>query len=139
MFQRICTRAQVQAAVRASPVAQQFAQTKYQGKTVSLKAGQNWFADLIYMFRSHKPEINRNNKYILLVVDAFTRRAYGRALPDKTPGLVAAALESIWQAHPPGGAETVPKPATIATDRGVEFTADEFKDLMDANGVILIL
>ena len=110
------TRQEVAAVVRGSDTNQQFARVKSDGKTVSLRPATNFMADLIYMFRGFKADKNKGAKYILLVVDAHSRKVSVKALEDKEPGTVAAATKDLL----PASAKT------LATDQGLEFWDPSF-------------
>ena len=100
------TRQEVAAVVRGSDVGQQHARVKYDGKTVSLRPATNLMADLIYMFRGFKADKNKGAKFILLAVDAHSRKISVKALEDKEPGSVAAATKISFGHKIRGGWKT---------------------------------
>ena len=66
-----------------------------------------WQADLVEMQAYSR--VNQGYRYILCVVDIFSRFAYARALKSKTGADVAEALESIF---------AIAKPKYLQTDQG---------------------
>jgi hypothetical protein len=78
---------------------------------------ETWLADLIDM--SNFARSNNGYKWILLVIDVFTRRAYAKALKSKSAEDVLNGFEEIVLAKGmPGG---------LITDNGSEFTNREFQ------------
>lgn len=83
-----------------------------------------WSMDLIDMARFSWH--NNGNRYILVVVDVFSRYIYTKALKQKEAGLVADALsEMITDEH---------KPKHLLSDNGGEFLA-EVKELCKELGI----
>ena len=70
-----------------------------------------WTADLMDVHRFAR--VNRGYKYILVVLDVFSRFAWARPLKTKTGAEVANALQDIFQKGR--------IPAKLWTDRGTEF------------------
>lgn len=69
-----------------------------------------WQADLVEMQR-YKEE-NQGYRYILCLIDIFSRVAYTRPLKDKTGVEVAAAMSTVFE---------IAKPKRLQTDQGREF------------------
>lgn len=84
-----------------------------------------WSADLMDMTKFE----NENNgiKYVLVVIDIFSKFVYLRPLPDKTGRSVADAFKDIFRQG------RIPK--RLRTDKGQEFKARVVRDLMHARGV----
>lgn len=81
-----------------------------------------WQCDLVEMIPYEKS--NNGYKYILTIIDVFSRFAFSKALRDKTAKTVAFAFEEIFlQDH------RVPK--LIQSDAGKEFYNKIFSSLMD--------
>jgi len=64
----------------------------------------------------------RGNKYVLVMIDFFTKYANAKALPDHTAETVAKALMSDW-------IKIFGCPSRIHTDRGAEFESKLFSEL----------
>lgn len=67
---------------------------------------------------------NKNMKFILCVIDNFSKFAYVRPLKNKTGPEVAQAMEEILSLCPA-------KPKFIHSDQGGEFFNHHFKKIMD--------
>ena len=79
-----------------------------------------WAADLVDMQAFTK--FNRNIKYLLAVIDVFSK--YGWLIPfkDKTGKSVASALKTIFKER---------KPEQMWVDKGKEFYDKDVKDLIE--------
>ncbi len=73
---------------------------------------------------------NDNIRYLLAVIDTFTRYAWVRLLKDKRGDTVLQAFKSILQSA--GG-----NPRTIVTDRGTEFFNKQFQAFCEQNNIKL--
>ena len=62
-------------------------------------------------------------KYLLVVVDAFSKYAYVRTLKDKTSASMIRAFKSIIK-------EAGTTPLTLFTDRGTEYLSSDFKKFL---------
>lgn len=82
-------------------------------------------ADLIEMIPF--ADQNRGYKYILMVIDVFSKRAWAKALKNKTGPEVTKAMESIFKENP----DHIPK--NLHTDEGREFYNQHFQRLMSDN------
>ncbi|XP_053402652.1 uncharacterized protein LOC128557979 [Mercenaria mercenaria] len=78
-----------------------------------------WMADLIDMVKFAK--LNDGYKYILLVIDTFSKYVWLRPLKSKTGDEVAKAFKDIF---------TTISPAKLITDKGQEFRANKVQSLM---------
>ena len=80
-----------------------------------------WEADLAFMVDYAND--NDNYKFLLMVIDVFSRYAWVQPLPDKRSADVIAGFNAIFQS-------TNQKPRRLRTDRGAEFTAKTFEDYL---------
>ena len=91
---------------------------------VSERINECFQADLVDLKEFAKS--NNNHPFILTVIDVFSKKAWAKALKNKTAFTVTKAIEEIFRDF---------KPAKLQTDRGKEFENREFKELMDKIGV----
>lgn len=99
---------------------------KYLTKPIVLKGINDlWQADLVDMI-PHAKE-NRQYKYILTVINCFTKEAYARPLKSKTGEDVAEAFHEILKSTSP--------PHNLHVDKGKEFYNRTFQKLMRMWGV----
>lgn len=84
-------------------------------------------ADLIEMIPWAQQ--NRGNRYILIVIDVFSKRAWVKALKNKTGGEVTKAMATIFNENP----QHIPR--NMHTDEGKEFYNSYFKRLMQSHGI----
>lgn len=92
------------------PVRRKFTRRRY----VTSGLNRQWQADLVEMQPLSRQ--NKGHRYLLTVIDIFSRYAYARALKDKTGPEVAKALASIIEKDNNGIA-----PNFLQTDQGKEF------------------
>lgn len=81
-------------------------------------------------FQEHAP-YNDGKRYILTVVDTFTRYAFCRILQDKTAENVFKEFQSILT-------EAVKKPLMLGVDRGMEFRNKKFLDFCKKHNIKII-
>ena len=87
-------------------------------RIISLYKDETWSADLID--KSSLGKYNNNYKFILTVIDIFTKFAWAIPLKNK-PGLsITNGFEIVLGEHPQGGSESR-KPEKLWVDRGSEF------------------
>jgi len=103
-------------------IRQKFPRRKY----VSRGLNQQWQADLVEM--QHYSDVNQGNRYILCVIDIFSRYAYARPLLTKSGPDVANALSSIL---------AIAKPIFLQTDQGLEFYNQHVKLLLEKHDIKL--
>lgn len=89
--------------------------------TIAHDAHERWQVDLMSL--GHLSTYNEDVKYILLVVDVFSRFVMGIPLTNKSGKEVRLALELIFMKS-----GFIPK--IITSDKGKEFTGSEFKNLL---------
>lgn len=72
---------------------------------------------------------NRGHRYILIVIDVFSKRAWVKALKNKAGGEVTKAMAAIFNENP----DHIPQ--NMHTDGGKEFYNTQFKRLMQSHGI----
>lgn len=72
---------------------------------------------------------NRGYRYILMVIDVFTKRAWAKELKNKTGEEVTKAMTSIFSKN----LEHIPR--NLHTDQGKEFYNQNFQKLMKKHGI----
>ena len=90
-------------------------------KTIVKGINHQWQADLIEM--QHMKHKNNGKRYILAVIDCFSRKAYARALKDKTSGETLEKFKEIL-------IESGTQPKIIQFDDGGEFKRD-FRNFLE--------
>jgi len=85
-----------------------------------------WQADLAQM--DLYASDNKNYKYILIVIDCFSKFIWGRPLKTKTGKEVSEAFKEILL-------ESKTRPKNLQTDQGKEFFNRDFQSLMKINGI----
>ena len=86
-----------------------------------------WQADLADM--QLLADDNRGYRYILIVIDCFSRKAWARALKNKSGKSVADAFNDIFKTQEP--------PKKLQTDKGTEFYNEQLQILLQKKGVRL--
>ena len=76
------------------------------------------------------PNVVKSHKYILHMIDAFTRYSVSVFLPRKLPELIVECVFSYWVA-------CFGSPKRIWTDLGGEFNNEEIKEMSEAFAVEL--
>ncbi len=103
--------------------------TKNITRTVLNKPHSQIAIDLIDMSNN---EFNKK-RYILTAYDLFSKKAYARAITNKTGKVVSNAMQEIINK------DMKEKPASIRSDNGSEFIASEFKKLLEKNKIKQVL
>ncbi len=98
------------------PIRYKFPRRRYMVRGMN----EQWQADLVEM--QHFSRENRGHRYILCVIDIFSRFAYTRPLLNKTGPEVAVALTSIFE---------IEKPKRLQTDQGLEFYNQHVRQVMN--------
>ena len=105
-------------------------------RVISYGIDNIWAADLVEMGKFSK--WNKGIKYLLMVIDVFSKFGWIRLLKDKRGQTVADAFRSIFAER--SGAEPSEarrKPKMLWTDKGSEFFNGIMKDLLSKNGIKL--
>ena len=95
-------------------------------RVISYGIDNIWAADLVEMGKFSK--WNKGIKYLLMVIDVFSKFGWIRPLKDKRGQSVADAFRSIFAKR---------KPKMLWSDKGSEFFNAIMKDLLDKNGIKL--
>ena len=88
-----------------------------------------WTADLVDMQSFAKA--NKGYKYILMIIDVFSKYGWGIPLKTKTGVEVASAFENLWKKA------KVPHPKKLWTDKGREFYNKSMNKLLSKNNIEL--
>ena len=88
---------------------------------------ETWSADLID--KSFLSKYNNNYKYILTVIDIFTKNAWAISLKKESGLSITNGFKILLSEHPQGGSESR-KPEKLWVDRGSEFYNKTFKSLI---------
>lgn len=104
------------------PVKKKFQRRKY----VSRGLNQQWQADLVEMQQYSRE--NQGYRYILTVIDIFSRFAYALPLKNKTGMEVANVLDKLFENQ---------SPKYLQTDQGLEFYNSHVTNILDKYNVEL--
>jgi transposase InsO family protein len=104
------------------PIKKKFKRDKFYSSDIN----DIWMADLMDMQKYAR--WNNNKKYILIVVDAFSRKVFARALDNKNSFSIIDALNNIFKQN-----KGICR--LLYTDRGKEFMQKPLKDLLDKMGI----
>ena len=86
-----------------------------------------WAADLVEMQKFSK--WNKGVKYLLMVIDMFSKYGWITPLTDKKPETVSKAFDEIFKSKS--------KPQMLWTDKGSEFISKHLKDFLKKNKIKL--
>ena len=86
-----------------------------------------WTADLVDMQSFSRS--NKGFKYILMIIDVFSKYGWAIPLKIKTGPEVTKAFQCLWRTQKP--------PQKLWTDEGIEFYNKSMKDLLEKNNVQL--
>ena len=106
------------------PIKRKFPWRKYVARGVN----EQWQADLVEM--QPYSRINQGYRYILCVIDVFSRYAYVRPIKSKSGPDVAEALEDIFR-------DTQNTPKYLQTDQGKEFYNQHVQSMLQRYNVEL--
>ena len=102
--------------------------TKFRRERIlPLYKDETWSADLID--KSSLSKYNNNYKFILTVIDIFTKYAWAIPLKNKSGLSITNGFKIVLSEHPQGGSEPR-KPEKLWVDRGSEFYKKTFKSLL---------
>lgn len=99
-------------------------------KIITLGIDDLWAADLLIM-TNYSAE-NDGYKYILNVIDTFSKYAWNEPLKKKNGFAIAEAFKKIVSTAIHNGHST---PNLLHTDKGLEFRNKEFKTVLDGYGI----
>ena len=113
-----------------APSRKNFLRRKY----IILDIDDLWQADLCEMVpkRGPAPKGNKGFKYILNVIDCFSKFAFSKPLKTKSADEVTKAMQEIFQEAAKNGHKF---PNNLHTDEGKEFFNSKFRDLMKQHNV----
>jgi Integrase core domain len=106
------------------PIRYKFPRRRYMVRGVD----EQWQADLVEM-QSYSRQ-NQGNRYILCVIDIFSRFAYTRPIKDKTGKEVSTALKDIITS-------SGKSPKRLQTDQGKEFYNQYVRQVLDSHNIEL--
>lgn len=98
-------------------------------KVITLGIDDLWQADLVEMDTGNIKGISKINngfKYLLTIIDTFSKFAWAYPIKDKTSSSVVEPFKKLFQKR---------NPKNLQTDNGKEFYNKEFKELMQKYGV----
>ena len=96
-------------------------------RIIPLYKDETWSADLID--KSSLSKYNNNYKFILTVIDTFTKYAWAIQLQNKSGFSITNGFKIVLSEHPQGGSESR-KPEKLWVDRANEFYNKTFKCLL---------
>ena len=97
-------------------------------RVISYGVDKIWAADLVEMLQYSK--WNKGIKYLLTVVDVFSKYGWIVPLKDKKTESVSLAFDCIFK-------KSKRKPEKLWTDNGSEFISKHFKEFLKKNSIIL--
>ena len=100
-------------------------------RLIPLYIDETWTADLID--KSSLSKYNNNYKFILTVIDIFTKYAWAIPLKNKSGLSITNGSKIVLSEHPQDGSEPR-KPEKLWVDRGSEFYNKTFKSLLKEYG-----
>lgn len=103
------------------------ARRKFRRRHVQMRGLDNhWQADLVDV--SSISKFNKNHRFILTVIDTFSKYAFARGLKSKKGEEVTAAMESIFN-------DTNRACEKLESDRGTEFYNKHFQSLLKRRNI----
>ena len=97
-------------------------------RVISYGVDKIWAGDLVEMQKYSK--WNKGIKYLLMVIDVFSKYSWIVALKDKKTESVSLAFDHIFK-------KSKRKPEKLWTDKGSEFISKHFKDFLKKNNIKL--
>ena len=85
-----------------------------------------WAADLVEMQKFSK--WNKGIKYLLMIIDVFSKYSWIKPLKDKKTESVSKAFNEIFK-------KNKRKPQMLWTDKGSEFISKHFKEVLNKAGI----
>ena len=90
---------------------------------IPLNKDETWRADLFY--KSSLSKYNNNYKFILTVIDIFTKNAWAIPLKNNSGLSITIGFKIVFSENPQGGSESR-KPEKLWVDRGSAFYKKTF-------------
>ena len=97
-------------------------------RVISYGIDKIWAADLVEMQKFSK--WNKGVKYLLMVIDVFSKYGWIKPLKDKKTESVSLAFDEIFK-------KSKRKPTMLWTDKGSEFISKHFKEFLKKNKIKL--
>ena len=97
-------------------------------RVISHSIDKIWAADLVEMKKYSK--WNKGIKYLLMVIDVFSKYGWIVPLKEKKTESVSLAFDHIFK-------KSKRKPEKLWTDKGSEFISKHFKDFLKRNNIML--
>ena len=97
-------------------------------RVISYGIDKNRTADLVEIQKFSK--WNKGIKYLLMVIDVFTKYGWIKPLKDKKTESVSSAFDTLFK-------KSKRKPEKLWTDKGSEFISKHFKEFLKKNKIIL--
>ena len=97
-------------------------------RVISYGVDKIWAADLVEIQKYSKS--NKGIKYLLMVIDVFSKYGWIIPLKDKKTESVRLAFDHIFK-------NSKRKPEKLWTDKGSEFISKHFKDFLKTHSIIL--
>ena len=97
-------------------------------RVISYGVDNIWTADLVEIQKYSK--WNKGVKYLLMVIDVFSKYGWIEPLKDKKTESVSSAFELIFK-------KSKRKPEKLWTDKGSEFISKHFKDVLKTHSITL--
>ena len=97
-------------------------------RMISYGIDKIWAADLVEIQKFSK--WNKGIKYLLLVIDVFSKYGWIKPLKDKKTESVSSAFDTIFK-------KSKRKPTMLWTDKGSEFISKHFKEFLKKNKIKL--
>ena len=97
-------------------------------RVISYGVDKIWTADLVEIQKYSK--WNKGIKYLLTVIDVFSRYGWIEPLKDKKTESVSLAFSKIFK-------KSKRKPEKLGTDKGSEFISKHFKDFLKTHNITL--
>ena len=98
------------------------------GRVISKGIDKIWAADLVEIQKYSM--WNKGIKYLLMVIDVFSKYGWIKPLKDKKTESVSSAFDTIFK-------KSKRKPTMLWTDKGSEFISKHFKDFLKKNKIKL--
>ena len=97
-------------------------------RVISKGVDKIWTADLVEIQKFSKG--NKGIKYLLMVIDIFSKYGWIKPLKDKKTESVSSAFDEIFK-------KSKRKPEMLWTDKGSEFVSKHFKEFLKKNKIKL--